>query len=78
MLYEVITLERRREEPNETFGLGHEARLDGVHGAGGAARVGQPGEHRPRLRQGVDAALVARLRAERAAVVVPAAQVPLV
>src|SRR3990172_2614098 len=54
-----------------------EVRADRVHGAVREPRRDGPGEHRPGLRDRVDPALVALRRAERSAVVVVAAPIPL-
>ena len=51
--------------------------LDGRHGLGRA--IGRPGagDHRPGLGDGIDAAFLVRRRAERRAVIEPAAPIPL-
>ena len=53
------------------------ARADGVHRALGEALRHGAGEHRPRLRDRIDLALVVLRRSERRAVVVVAAAIPL-
>ena len=70
-------IERRREQHDHLRPAPHEVGADRVHRAVREARRRRAGEHRPRLGDRVDLALVALRRAERRAVVVVAAPVPL-
>ncbi len=69
--------EGRREEPDELVALRDQVLLHRVHCLRRALRGRRPGDHRPGLRQGIDPAFVALVRAERCPVVVVAATVPL-
>ncbi len=69
-------VERRREQADEAVARRDQLPLHGVERRGGPRRRGGARDDGPRLRQGVDAALLAGVGAERRAVVVPAAQVP--
>ena len=70
-------VEGRREEQDDPGPAADEVGADRVHGPVGEPRRRGPGEHRPRLGDRVDPALLVLRRAERRAVVVVASQVPL-
>ena len=70
-------IERRREQQHDLRPSPDEVRADRVHRAVREPRRGRAGEHRPGLGDRVDRALVALRRAERRAVVVVPAPVPL-
>src|SRR5439155_11092819 len=69
-------IKRRREEQRQTVVRVNELLVHGGHGTQGASRIRRPGEYAPRLRDRVDPAFVARVRAERRSIVVIAAPVP--
>ena len=70
-------VERRVEQLHEACLGAHQVRRDGIHGAAHPLVAADAREHRPALRDRVDAALGAVARAERRAVVEVGAPVPL-
>src|SRR5207247_4704235 len=66
----------RLEEQRQTVVRVNDLLVHGAHGTQGASRIRRPGEYAPRLRDRVDPAFVARVRAERRSIVVIAAPVP--
>ena len=70
-------VERRREQQHETIAAMHELAVERCHRLDRARRIAGPRQCRPGLRDGIDPALLARRRAERRAVIVVAAPIPL-
>ena len=69
-------VEWRREQQRQSVLRTDQFALDRRHGARRALAVRGARNHRPRLRDRIDPAFVARRRAERRAVVEPAAPIP--
>ena len=69
-------VERRAEEQQRLRPAHDERRADRIHRAFGEPLRHRAGQHRPRLRNRVDGALVVLRRAQRASIVVVAAPVP--
>src|SRR6185312_10501567 len=72
----VVLVERRREQAREPMFAIHQLALVRGHRLRRVRGIGGAGQHAPRLRDGVDAAGVAGVRAKRCAVVVIAAAIP--
>ena len=69
-------IERRREQQGQSVVWQNQFAIDGLHGLRRAGRPRSAGQHRPRLGDGVDAALLAGRRAERGAIVEPPSPIP--
>ena len=69
-------IERRREQQHDLRVAPHEVRADRFHRALGALRLRRLRQHRPRLRQRIDLALLVLRRPERRSIVEIGAPIP--
>src|SRR5450631_3159508 len=69
-------IERRREQLDQSVATADQLSIDRRHGSPGTCRVAAAGDHRPRLRDGVDAALLIEDRTKRRSIIVIAASIP--
>src|SRR5262249_9421001 len=69
-------IEWRSEQQNQAVVAAHKATLHFRHCLAGAGRIARSGKDRPRLRQGIDLALIVACRAQRRSVVEVSPSVP--
>ena len=69
-------IEGRSKQAHQMVARVHQKMLGGLHSLPRADRFGQPRDHRPRLRQRVDARFLIGVRAERRTVVEEGPQIP--